>query len=126
MGNPHAIFFVPDAEAVPLATIGPVIETDAIFPEHANVSFAQVLSRNAIKLRVWERGAGATLACGSAACATLVAAVRAGLTKRSVSMRLPGGTLQITWRDDGHVVMTGGVELEHEGPLSPEASEAAA
>lgn len=118
MGNPHAIFFVPDAAAIPIERLGPAIEHDPVFPERANVSFAEILSPGAVKLRVWERGAGATLACGSAACATLVAAVRAGLTGREVRIGLPGGDLHVVWREDGHVVMTGGVELEHEGTVS--------
>jgi diaminopimelate epimerase len=126
MGNPHAIFFVADADAIPLASVGPAIEHDPFFPERVNASFAQVLSRDAIKLRVWERGAGATLACGSAACATLVAGARAGLTARQARIDLPGGSLEVTWRADDHVVMTGGIELEHEGVLPPGALEAAA
>lgn len=126
MGNPHAIFFVPNAAAVDLATVGPLIETDAIFPARANVSFAEVVSPAEIKLRVWERGAGATLACGSAACATLVAAVRAGLAEREAQVRLPGGDLTVAWRpSDGHVIMTGPVALEQAGVLSLGAFEAA-
>jgi diaminopimelate epimerase len=119
MGNPHAVFFVPDVDAVDLGQTGPLIETAAIFPERVNVSFAQVLDRHALKLRVWERGAGATLACGSGACATLVAAASTGRTARSASVDLPGGRLHIAWRDDGHVIMTGPVEVEFEGTLDP-------
>lgn len=119
MGNPHAIVFVPSAAAVDLATVGPMIEKDAMFPARTNVSFAEVVSRDEIALRVWERGAGATLACGSAACATLVAAARAGLVEREARIRLPGGELTILWRpSDGHVVMTGVVALEHAGVLA--------
>lgn len=119
MGNPHAVFFVPSVAAVDLATVGPLIERDAMFPARANVSFAEVVSPSEINLRVWERGAGATLACGSAACATLVAAVRAGLAEREARVRLPGGDLTIAWRpSDGHVIMSGPVVLEHAGMLS--------
>ncbi len=118
MGNPHAIFFVADAAAVALEGIGPKIERHPLFPEGANVSFAQVDARDAIRLRVWERGAGATKACGSAACATLVAAARAGLTERRARVALPGGALGIDWRADDHVAMTGPVEFEFETRLS--------
>jgi diaminopimelate epimerase len=122
MGNPHAIFFVPDAGAVDLRALGPKIEHHPLFPERTNVSFAQIASRDRIVLRVWERGAGATLACGSAACATLVAAARAGLSDRRASVALPGGELTITWRpDDDHVLMTGPVEFEFETRLDPAA-----
>ncbi|WP_262271472.1 diaminopimelate epimerase [Microvirga yunnanensis] len=120
MGNPHAVFWVEDAQAYDLAVIGPVFEHDPAFPERANISFAQVTSPEHISLRVWERGAGATRACGSAACATLVAAARKGLTGRKAVVALPGGDLVIEWREsDGHVLMTGPTELEHEGTLSP-------
>lgn len=119
MGNPHAIFFVPSAAAVDLTTVGPLVESDAMFPARANVSFAEVVSPDEISLRVWERGAGATLACGSAACATLVAASRAGLAEREARVRLPGGDLTIAWRpSDGHVIMTGPVAPENVGVLS--------
>ena len=120
MGNPHAIFWVEDASAYDLARIGPAFEHDPAFPERANISFAQVLGPDRILLRVWERGAGATRACGSAACATLVAAARKGLTGRKATVSLPGGDLIIEWREgDDHVLMTGPVELEHEGVLRP-------
>jgi diaminopimelate epimerase len=121
MGNPHAIFFVPDVAAVDLKAVGPRIEHHSLFPERANVSFAQIIGRDRIVLRVWERGAGATLACGSAACATLVAAARAGLTERRATVALPGGELTITWRSDDHVLMTGPVEFEFETRLDPAA-----
>jgi diaminopimelate epimerase len=117
MGNPHAIFFVPDAKATDLKALGPRIEHHPLFPERVNVSFAQSAARDRIVLRVWERGAGATLACGSAACAALVAAARAGRTDRRATVALPGGELIITWREDGHVLMTGPVELEFETRL---------
>jgi diaminopimelate epimerase len=113
MGNPHAVFFVPVIEAYDLAAIGPVLEYDPLFPQRANISLAQVLSRESVRLKVWERGTGLTLACGTAACATLVAAVRAGLTERRATIALPGGDLVIEWRAaDDHVIMTGPVELE--------------
>lgn len=112
MGNPHAVFFVPAIEAFDLAAIGPVLEHDPLFPERANISLAQVLSRDSIRLKVWERGTGLTLACGTAACATLVAAARAGLAERRATIALPGGDLVIDWRADDHIVMTGPVELE--------------
>ena len=120
MGNPHAIFFVDDAAAVDLARVGPAIETHPLFPARVNVSFAQRIASGKIRLRVWERGAGATRACGSAACATLVAAVRTGLADRDTTVSLPGGDLQIAWREtDGHVLMTGPTEFEFETKLDP-------
>lgn len=116
MGNPHAIFFVDDIKAIDLATIGPMLEHHPLFPERANISIAQMTSRSTMTLRVWERGAGLTLACGSAACAAGVAAVRRGLGERSIAVSLPGGTLVIEWREaDNHVLMTGLVELEYRG-----------
>ncbi len=123
MGNPHAVFFVADAAAYDLAAIGPGLEHDPLFPERANISLAEVVDREHIVLRVWERGAGETLACGSGACATAVAAMRRGLTERCVSVRLPGGTLAIEWHaggpDDGHVLMTGPAELDWTGTFPP-------
>ncbi len=120
MGNPHAIFWVQDALAYDLAAIGPILEHDPVFPERANISFAQVTGPEHIVLRVWERGAGATRACGSAACAALVAAARKELTGRRAVVTLPGGDLVIEWREsDAHVLMTGPTELEHDGILSP-------
>jgi diaminopimelate epimerase len=120
MGNPHAIFWVRDALAYDLAAIGPILEHDPVFPERANISFAQVTGPEHIVLRVWERGAGATRACGSAACASLVAAARKELTGRRAVVALPGGDLVIEWcESDDHVLMTGPTELEHDGILSP-------
>jgi len=107
MGNPHAVFFVPDCDAVPLDRLGPQIETDPLFPERVNVNVAMVEDRRHIRLRVWERGAGLTRACGTGACATAVAAMRRGLVDRSVEVTLPGGTLAIHWGEDGRVIMTG-------------------
>ncbi len=116
MGNPHAIFFVPDYQAIDLATIGPMLEHHPMFPERANISIAQMTSPSSMILRVWERGAGLTLACGSAACAAAVAAVRRRVGERTISVALPGGTLVIEWREsDNHVLMTGLVELEYRG-----------
>ena len=106
MGNPHAVFFVDDAEAVDVARLGPTIETDPLFPNRTNVEFAEVRSRDEIRMRVWERGAGITLACGSGACATAVAAAARGLTERKVRIEVDGGWLTLDWRDDG-VWMTG-------------------
>lgn len=118
MGNPHAVFFVPDAMGIDLAKVGAAIETHPLFPERVNVSFAQVRARNSVLLRVWERGAGATRACGTAACATAVAGARLGLTDRAATISLPGGDLRIQWRpSDDHVLMSGPVELEFETML---------
>jgi diaminopimelate epimerase len=113
MGNPHALFFVPDMSRIDAADLGPRIEVDPMFPEKANVTFAEVLARDEVRARVWERGVGLTLACGSAACATLVAAARLDLMDRKGTVRLPGGDLIIEWRgSDDHVLMTGPVEYE--------------
>jgi diaminopimelate epimerase len=120
LGNPHAIFWVDDIEAYDLARIGPLLENHPIFPERANISLANVTSRAHIALKVWERGTGLTRACGSAACASLVAAARKGLTGHSAMVSLPGGDLDIEWREsDGHVLMTGPVEFEFETRLDP-------
>ncbi len=108
MGNPHATFFVPDLAAIDPTTAGPPIENHPLFPQRANVGFAQVISPDTIRLRVWERGAGLTRACGSGACATLVNAHRRGLTARRATLLLDGGALTIEWRpSDDHVLMTG-------------------
>ncbi|HEX2795167.1 MAG TPA: diaminopimelate epimerase, partial [Croceicoccus sp.] len=115
VGNPHAIFFVPDTHAVPLAEIGPEIEHDPIFPERINVNVATVTARDAITLRVWERGAGLTRACGTGACATAIAAMRRGLTDRSVTVTLPGGALGIEWTEDDRIVMTGPATVSYTG-----------
>lgn len=117
MGNPHAVFFIGDIAGVDLERLGPIIENHPLFPNRVNVSFAQVYAPDDILLRVWERGAGATLACGTAACATLVAGARRGLTRRRARLRLPGGELTINWRDDNHVTMTGPIEFEFETRL---------
>jgi diaminopimelate epimerase len=117
MGNPHATFFVDDAEAIPLIELGPKLEHDSIFPARANIGVAQILSRARLRLRVWERGDGLTLACGSGACAALVAAHRRGLTDRRAEIVADGGTLTIEWRSDDHIVMTGPVAVSFEGTL---------
>jgi diaminopimelate epimerase len=117
MGNPHATQFVDDVAGVPVAVLGAALEHDPIFPERANIGFAQVLGPGLIRLRVWERAAGLTLACGSGACAALVNAVRRGLTGRRAEMRLDGGTLWIEWREDGHVLMQGPAVLSFEGTV---------
>jgi diaminopimelate epimerase len=116
VGNPHAIFWVDDPEAYDLQQIGPVFETHPLFPERANITLAATPSRDRIVIRTWERGAGLTKACGSAACATAVAAARLDRTGRNVRVRLPGGELAIEWRaSDDHVLMTGPAEYEHKG-----------
>ncbi len=117
MGNPHVTFFVPDIAAVDIATLGPKLEHDALFPERCNIGVAQILSPAKLRLRVWERGAGLTPACGTGACAALVAAARRGLTARKAEIVADGGALEIEWRDDNHVVMTGPVAVSFTGTL---------
>ncbi len=117
MGNPHATFFVDDVARVPVDELGPRLEHDALFPERANIGFAQVLAPDRIRLRVWERGAGLTLACGSGACAALVNAHRRGLTGRRAAVVVDGGELEIEWRADGHVLMTGPVATSFIGEI---------
>jgi diaminopimelate epimerase len=116
MGNPHAIFWVDDPYAYDLAAIGPKLEHDPLFPERANITLAATPSRDHVVIRTWERGAGLTKACGSAACAAAVAAARIGRTNRRITVTLPGGDLAIEWREaDDHVLMTGPTEYEHKG-----------
>jgi len=118
MGNPHCVLFVPDAEKAPVTALGPRIENLPLFPERTNVEFAQVLDPERIRMRVWERGVGVTLACGSGACATAVAAMRRGLTGRKVELILDGGSLAIEWREeDGHVLMTGPTAMPFRGQV---------
>ncbi len=118
MGNPHVVFFVPEANAAPVASVGPAVEHDPLFPERANVGFAEVQAPDRIRLRVWERGVGETRACGTGACAALVAAHRQGHCGRRAEVILNGGSLEIEWRaGDDRVLMTGPVELEHTGEL---------
>ena len=118
MGNPHVVFFVPDAETAPVREAGSMIEHHLLFPQGVNVGFAEVRARDRIRLRVWERGAGETAACGTGACAAVVAASRRGLTDRRVEVLANGGPLTIEWREsDGHVLMTGPVAVEFTGVL---------
>jgi diaminopimelate epimerase len=117
IGNPHATFFVADAEAIDLPALGPRLEHDPLFPQRANIGVATVLDRDRIRLRVWERGVGITRACGTGACAALVAGHRRGLTGRRATVALDGGTLDISWRGDGHVIMTGPAALAFEGSV---------
>ena len=120
MGNPHAVFWVEDVNGYDLGKIGPLLEHHPMFPERANISLAQIASREHIVVRTWERGAGLTKACGSAACAAAVAAARLRRTGRHVTVTLPGGDLFIEWRErDDHVLMTGPVEYEYEGRFDP-------
>jgi diaminopimelate epimerase len=120
MGNPHAVFWVEDLDAYDLARVGPLLEHHPIFPERANITLCVVQSRKRIAIRTWERGAGLTKACGSAACAAAVAAARLKRTGRKVTVALPGGELSIEWRErDDHVLMTGPVEFERKGRFDP-------
>jgi diaminopimelate epimerase len=117
VGNPHAIFWVEDVAAYDLGRIGPMLEHHPVFPERANISLATVTSSDAITLRTWERGAGLTRACGSAACAATACAARKGLTGRHVLVTLPGGPIDIEWGEDDHIRMTGPVEFAYAGTL---------
>ena len=119
MGNPHAVFFVDEVAAIDLAALGPVLENHALFPERANIEIVQVLGPERLRMRVWERGAGITQACGTGACATLVAAARRGLCARKAEVVLDGGSLFIEWLADDHVLMTGPVALAFRGTLDP-------
>lgn len=107
VGNPHVVFFVADSDRVPLGELGPLIETDPLFPQRVNVNVASLTGPDAIKLHVWERGAGLTRACGTGACATAIAAMRRGLTARTAAVTLPGGTLIIEWNAQDRIIMTG-------------------
>lgn len=118
MGNPHCIRFIGNAETVALADLGPTVEHDPLFPERTNAEFASLLGPDRLRLRVWERGAGITLACGSGACATAVAANLRGLTGRQVVLEMDGGVLEVDWREDG-VWLTGPVAHVFDGWLSP-------
>jgi diaminopimelate epimerase len=116
VGNPHVVFFVPDCSAVELDRLGPLIEHDPLFPERVNVNLASIEGPDRIRLRVWERGAGLTRACGTGACATAVAAIRRGLIKaREVTVSLPGGELQIAWPMAGAVRMSGAASESFRG-----------
>ncbi len=118
VGNPHAIFWVDDVSAYDLGKFGPLLENHPIFPERANISLAHVISRSAITLRTWERGAGLTKACGTAACAAAVSAARKKFVDRIVKVTLPGGPLVIEWTAQNRILMTGAIEMEHLGRLS--------
>jgi diaminopimelate epimerase len=118
VGNPHAVFWVDDLDAHDLERFGPLLENHPIFPDRANISLAHVISRDHIKVRVWERGVGLTRACGTAACAVAVCAARKKLANRQVTIELPGGALELDWREsDGHILMTGPWSLDGEGVL---------
>jgi diaminopimelate epimerase len=120
MGNPHAVFWVEDVNAYDLARIGPMLEHHPMFPDRANISLAHIIARDRILMRTWERGAGLTKACGSAACAVVVAAARLKRAARTATAVPPGGELTIEWRaSDDHVRMTGPVEYEYEGRFDP-------
>jgi diaminopimelate epimerase len=121
IGNPHATFFVDDVAAVPVGELGPGLEHDPLFPRRANIGFAEVLGPHRLKLRVWERGVGETLACGSGACAAVVNAARRKLVGHAAEVELPGGALHIHWRGDGHVVMTGPWATAFHGVIDLEA-----
>ena len=118
MGNPHATFFVLDAAAIDLGSVGPRIEHHPMFPARVNAGIVQVVARDRLRFRVWERGAGITEACGSGACAAIVNAVRRGLADRRAVVVLDGGELQMEWREDGHVTMTGPVATSFAGELA--------
>jgi diaminopimelate epimerase len=118
VGNPHAVFFVDETAAIPLADLGPTIEHHGLFPERVNVGVAEIQTRSSIRLRVWERGVGITQACGTGACAALIAAARRDLTDRIAEVVLDGGALTIEWSDDNHVHMTGPVATSFSGTLS--------
>ncbi|SLN14598.1 Diaminopimelate epimerase [Oceanibacterium hippocampi] len=121
MGNPHAIFFVEDAEAIPLAELGPRLEHDPLFPERANIGIVSPLGANRVRYRVWERGVGITLACGSGACAALVASARRGVTGRHAELVVDGGLLEVRWREeDDDVELIGPATLAYEGRLGTE------
>jgi diaminopimelate epimerase len=117
VGNPHAIFWVDDVDAIDLAAIGPMLENHPLFPQRANISLARVTAPDALTLKVWERGVGLTKACGSAACAAAVSAARTGRTGRDVTVTLPGGDLRIEWTPEDRILMTGVTEFEHGGTL---------
>jgi diaminopimelate epimerase len=121
VGNPHVVFFVEDIAAHPLSILGPRIENDPLFPERINVNLAQLIGPDRLRLQVWERGAGLTQACGTGACATAVSAMRRGLTDRNVQVELPGGTLNIEWRADDHILMTGPATTSFRGEVDLDA-----
>ncbi len=117
VGNPHAVFWVDDVQAYDLARFGPLLENHPLFPDRANISLAHVVSATHIAVRTWERGAGLTQACGSAACASAVCAARKGLTERRLTVSVPGGDLAIEWTAENRILMTGPVQLDHHGTV---------
>ncbi len=125
MGNPHATFFVADADAIPLSVLGPQLERDPVFPERANIGVAEMRGLDRMRLRVWERGAGITLACGTGACAAVANAHRRGLSARAVTVVMDGGELHIDWRDDGRIYMTGPAVTSFRGAFPESLLEAA-
>ena len=120
MGNPHAVFLVDDADGIPLAKLGPELEQHAMFPERANIGVVEVQDPRHLRVRVWERGAGLTTACGSGACAALVAAVRRGVAERAAEVAMDGGSLRVVWNEADHVLMTGPALHSFRGRLDPE------
>jgi diaminopimelate epimerase len=121
MGNPHAVFFVPDVEKTSLAELGPKLENDSLFPDRCNIEIAHILAPDRIRMRVWERGAGLTGACGSGACATLVSAVRRGLSARRAAIIMDGGEVIVEWREkDNHVILIGPAAMVYRGELDDE------
>jgi diaminopimelate epimerase len=120
MGNPHAVFFVADVVKIPLTELGPKLETDKLFPDRCNIEIVQVLTPDRLRMRVWERGAGITEACGTGACASLVAAVRRGLSARRATVLLDGGESVVEWREDDHVILTGPTALTFHGTMDDE------
>ena len=119
MGNPHCIIYVDDVDKYPIERVGPMIETDGLFPQGVNVEFIEIIDKSRIKMRVWERGAGLTLACGTGACAAVVASIKNKLTSNTVTVQLPGGELSINWAEDGCVYMTGPAEYSFRGVINP-------
>ena len=118
IGNPHAVFFCDNTDAINLDEVGPILEKHSMFPQGANIEFATVETRKKIRMRVWERGAGITEACGSGACAVLVAAVRNELTERNAEVSLDGGNLNIEWTDSGSILMTGPTKISFQGEIT--------
>lgn len=115
MGNPHGVIFMPTLEGLPITSIGPELESHEMWPDRANIEFASIVAPDVIEMRVWERGSGVTMACGTGACATAVAAALNGFAGKTVTVKLPGGELRIEWREDGHVYMTGPATEVFEG-----------
>ncbi len=117
MGNPHAVFFVPNLNEIDVHKLGKTIENDPLFPERTNVEFVEILNKNEVRMRVWERGSGETLACGTGACAVCVAGATLGLTERNITLHLLGGDLQVNWQHNNHVILTGPAEYAFTGEV---------